>query len=64
LFEVLIGSGLEKSGSTARQSIQSGAIYINEVKVVDSNYILENNFIDNKFLLLRKGKKNFRIVKK
>ena len=64
LFEILIESELEKSGGTARQSIKSGAIYINENKIEDANYDFSNDFIDGKFLLLRKGKKNYRIIKK
>ncbi|MDA9129219.1 tyrosine--tRNA ligase [Candidatus Gracilibacteria bacterium] len=64
LFEMLIQSDLEKSGGTARQSIAAGAIYINEQKVIDSSYDFSGDFIENSFLLLRKGKKNYRIIRK
>ena len=64
LFGLFIESGLEKSWSTARQSISSGALSLNELKLTDTNYDFSNDFIDWKFLLLRKGKKNFRIVRK
>ena len=64
LFDILIKSGLEKSGSTARQSVKSGAIYINEEKVTDNNLDIAGCFIDEKFFLLRKWKKNYRIIKK
>ena len=64
LFELLIESGLEKSGGTARQSIKSGAIYVNEVKLEDANYDFSWDFIDGSFLLLRKGKKNYKLLRK
>jgi tyrosyl-tRNA synthetase len=64
LFETIVKSGLEKSNSNARNSIKSWAIFINEKKVEDFNLDLEKEFLENSSLLLRKGKKNFRIIKK
>lgn len=64
LFGIFIESGLEKSGSTARQTLSGGGMYINEVKVTDGHYDFSGDFIDWKFLLLRKGKKNYKIIKK
>lgn len=64
LFGIFIESGLEKSGATARQSISSGALYLNEEKITDTNYDFSWDFIDERFLLIRKGKKNYRIIKK
>ncbi len=64
LFEMFIESGLENSGGTARQSLSNGALYINEQKITDGHYDFSSDLIDGKFLLLRKGKKNYRIVKK
>jgi len=43
--------------------MSSGALSINEQKITDGHYDFSNDFIDEKFLLLRKGKKNYRIVK-
>ncbi|MDP2090505.1 MAG: tyrosine--tRNA ligase [Candidatus Gracilibacteria bacterium] len=63
-FEIIVKSGLAKSNSEARQSVQSGAITINEQKISDFNYDFSNDFINNKVLLLGKGKKNFRIISK
>ncbi len=62
LFETIVKSGLEKSNSNARNSIKSWAIYINEKKVEDFNLDVEKEFLKNWSLLLRKGKKNFRII--
>lgn len=64
LFETIVKSWLVKSNSEARQNIQSWAIFINEIKISEMNYDFESNFIDNKVLLLRKGKKSFRFVMK
>ncbi len=64
LFETIVKSGLEKSNSNARNSIKSWAIFINEKKVWDFNLDLEKEFLENSSLLLRKGKKNFRIITK
>jgi len=64
LFGLFIESWLEKSGGTTRQSLSSGALYINEKKLEDNHYDFSWDFVDDKFLLIRKGKKNFRIIRK
>lgn len=64
LFETIVKSGLAKSNSEARQSVQSWAISINEQKISDFNHDFSNDFINDKVLLLWKGKKNFRIISK
>lgn len=63
-FWTIVDSWLESSNSNARNSVKSGAVYINEQKIEDFNYDISSNFINNKFLLLRKGKKNFRLILK
>jgi len=64
LFELFIESGLEKSWGSTRQSISSGALFLNEEKITDTNYDFSSDFINDTFLLLRKGKKNYRIILK
>lgn len=64
LFETIVKSGLEKSNSNARQAVQSWAIYINEEKIDDFNFDVSKCFINDKVFLIRKGKKNFRIISK
>lgn len=64
LFETIVASGLESSNSNARNAIKAGSIFINEEKVTDFNLDLNTYFINNKFILLRKGKKSFRIITK
>ncbi|NVP17114.1 tyrosine--tRNA ligase [Candidatus Gracilibacteria bacterium] len=64
LFETIVKSGLESSNSNARNAIKAGSIFINEEKVTDFNLDLNTCFINDKFILLRKGKKAFRIITK
>ncbi|MCD5380729.1 tyrosine--tRNA ligase, partial [Candidatus Gracilibacteria bacterium] len=61
-FETIVTSGLAKSNGEARNSVKSGAIYINEEKVTDFNFDVNSSFINNKVLFIKKGKKNQRIV--
>ncbi|PZM83797.1 tyrosine--tRNA ligase [Candidatus Gracilibacteria bacterium] len=63
-FEIIVASGLETSNSNARQAVSSGAIHINSKKITDAKYDFSADFINDKFLLLQKGKKNFRIILK
>ena len=64
LFETIVKSWLAKSNSEARQAVQSWAININEEKISDFNHDFSGDFINDKVLLIRKGKKNFRIISK
>lgn len=64
LFEIIVSTWLTKSNSEARQAISSWAIYINEEKISDPKYNFSSDFIDWKFLLLQKWKKNFRLILK
>ncbi len=64
LFETIVKSWLAKSNSEARQAVQSWATNINEEKITDFNHDVSKEFINNKVFLLRKGKKNFRIISK
>ncbi len=58
LFELFVSSGLEQSNSTARQTFQEGVMYINEKKIEDAKYDFSADFVNGKFLILRKGKKS------
>ncbi len=61
-FETIVKSWLAKSNGEARNSVKSWAIYINEEKIIDFNFDVQNSFLQNNALLIRKGKKNQRIV--
>jgi len=64
LFETIVKSELAKSNGDARNSIKSWAIYINEEKVEDFNLEVSEKFWDNKFIFIRKGKKNLKLILK
>jgi tyrosyl-tRNA synthetase len=43
--------------------IRSGAIFLNEKKIENEKYKLkENDLIEGKVALLRKGKKNYKLI--
>ena len=62
LFEIIVKSWLANSNSEVRNATSSWAIYINEQKISDLKYDFSRDFIDDKILLIRKGKKNFKLV--
>lgn len=64
LFETIVKSGLANSNSEAREAVKSGAIFIHWQQITDFNFDVSKHFINDKFLLLRKGKKSFRIIRK
>lgn len=64
LFESIVKSWLANSNSEAREAVKSWAVFINEEKVEDFNYDVWANFINDKALLLRKWKKNYKVLYK
>lgn len=64
LFEMFVNSTLATSNSDARKIMESWAMYINEQKITDAKYDFSNDFINNKYLLLRKWKKSFKLITK
>ena len=64
LFETIVKSDLAKSNWEARNSVKSWAIYINEEKISDFNFEVSTKFVDNKFIFIRKWKKNLKLILK
>ncbi len=63
LLDLIVESGLCKSKGNARQDIQAGAIYVNNERVQDVGIKVNSTMlIDSKFLVLRKGKKNYHLI--
>ncbi|UFX82884.1 tyrosine--tRNA ligase [Candidatus Absconditicoccus praedator] len=63
ITEALSQSGLTASNSEAKKMIKSGAVYLNEEKVEDiEKEITDDDLINGKIALLRKGKKNYKII--
>lgn len=63
IVDLLSESNFLKSKSEAQRELKGNAISVNKQKVNASFTISENDFVDGKFLLLQKGKRNQFIVK-
>ena len=64
LIDVLVNNSIVSSRREAREFLNSGAISINGDVVKDENIIInEENAIDNKFTIIRRGKKKYYLIK-
>lgn len=62
ILELLIQSWLASSNGEAKKLIQWGGIYVNEQKIEDISHIVSSFDAINGVILLRKGKKWYRVV--
>ena len=63
LVDWLIEAGIEPSKRQAREDIKNGAITLNGEKVTDLEFTLTPaHSFDERFVLVRKGKKNYTLV--
>lgn len=63
LIDLLNDAGLCKSKGEARRDIKGGGIYANNIRQTDQEQILNSDaLLFGKFLLLRKGKKNYALL--
>ncbi|EEL48548.1 MULTISPECIES: tyrosine--tRNA ligase [Bacillus cereus group] len=64
IVEWLVDLGIEPSRRQAREDINNGAILMNGDKVTDvSTDVTVDNSFDGRFIIIRKGKKNYSLVK-
>lgn len=64
ITQLVVDSGLIASKSEARRQIQSGGVYVNNERVSDIDFKPEaNSFIHGTLMLLRRGKKNYAVIK-
>ena len=63
VLDLFTQSGLTSSNGDAKKMLQSWALLVNEKKVEDPQMTLSQQDFINGILLLRKGKKQFKIVK-
>lgn len=64
LVELLVLIGAVSSKRQARESIQSGAIYINDIRCTDIEAMVPQlERLAGKYLIIRRGKKNYYLVK-
>ncbi|CAH2717433.1 Tyrosine--tRNA ligase [Neobacillus rhizosphaerae] len=64
IVEWLVDLGIEPSKRQAREDINNGAIFMNGERINDVNadVTVENSF-DERFIIIRKGKKNYSLIK-
>ena len=64
LVDALIEAKLAQSKREAREFIRNGAVLVNGEKVCDEAYMLTKDIaIENKFIVLRRGKKLYSLIK-
>ena len=65
IVDMLLDMEVAKSKREAREFITGGAISINGEKITDTEKTIEDSmFIDNSYIVVRRGKKNYYIGKK
>ena len=64
LADALIEAGLAKSKREAREFIKNGAVSVNGDKVTDDSFVTSKDAaIEGKFIVLRRGKKLYALIK-
>lgn len=65
IVELLVSTKIEPSKRQAREDVSNGAISINGDRVTDLNFVINpSDEFDGKFVVIRKGKKNYFLAKK
>jgi tyrosyl-tRNA synthetase len=63
ILDICVQAGLASSNGEAKKLIQSNSLYCNEEKISDPQKTFSKADLINGILLLRKGKKTFKVVK-
>jgi tyrosyl-tRNA synthetase len=64
ILDLLVSSEVAKSKGEARRAIAEGGIYLNNQRISDpAQAISSQDILDGQFLILRKGKKSYHLVK-
>jgi tyrosyl-tRNA synthetase len=64
VIDLLVAGGVAKSRGEARRSILEGGIYLNNARLSDpASLVSANDILDGQFIVLRKGKKTYHLVK-
>ena len=65
LVDMVVNVGAASSKREAREFISGGAVSINGEKVTDASFLVTDNmFIDNTYIIIKRGKKNYYIGRK
>jgi tyrosyl-tRNA synthetase len=62
MIDVFTKVGLTESNGEAKKLVASGSLYCNEEKITDLQQTIKSDNFINGVLLLRKGKKQYKIV--
>lgn len=64
LIDLLVQSGLSSSKGAARKDVTSGGIYLNNERTSDAAFTVNaQHLIANEFIVLRKGKRNYHLIR-
>jgi tyrosyl-tRNA synthetase len=64
IIDLIVHSGLASSKGAARKDLEAGGIYLNNVRVPDhTRCVTANDLLFGKYLLLRKGKKSYAVLR-
>ena len=64
LVDLLIQGGVVTSKRLAREAIENGAIYINDIRYTNvETAVPQLERLDGKYLVIRRGKKNYYLIK-
>ena len=64
MTELIVLAGLAPSKGAARKDLEAGGIYLNNIRVADhTKLVTASDLLFGKYLLLRKGKKSYVVLK-
>lgn len=63
LVDALVATGLAKSNSDARRTIEQGGAYVNNAKSADRAVDPDADALHGRYVVLRKGKKSFAVLR-
>lgn len=64
VVDLLVDAKLAQSKGDARRTIKGGGLYLNNQRIADAGQMVTtNDLFDGKFLVLRKGRKKYHLVK-
>ena len=65
IVDMVVNVGAASSKREAREFISSGAVSINGEKITDNTITISDDmFIDNTYIIIKRGKKNYYIGRK
>ena len=64
VVDLLVDAKLAQSKGDARRTIKGGGLYLNNQRIESAGQmVISNDLFDGKFLVLRKGRKKYHLVK-